>query len=542
MIKLKFIDTSKFFNHTNISYFFSILLFLTLFRELKSRNYIFVSVLSDIGNFALYSCIVLSIIVFFVFVKEKKFPIILFLSHSLFYFLLIFFLDGDFSNLDIKYILKRNFQILILIFVFFIALKTEIKLDINRVLKYTSLYIFLLFLLSALENKSFSFNFSFESISRINVISYFVITLFAFSFLHSNKPNKLIILLSSFFMITFASKFFLIYLLIILFFYYLNSIKRNRFYIKSVWILSLMVISVFYTIVTLDTNKISKLINSPVGNFLKLDSETKLHVYDGAYHEKIDFLKFKEKIGNTENSNKKRLIYSKLYSDLYTGFMTRILLNKYYLENFILRNKILTNDKIIIRIDTHSIYLPDKETIQKLPVTKLSLKYQTQAAPLYEARRNFNKVTKELYNIGIDDFLNLCLLSFDNVRLCMEDIIKKNYQHEEHNFESFTSNTMLFSAVNLKYAAGFNLSLFSSHNSFINFISNFSYLGLIYILLVVLIISNQLFKNKISSNFVLMFIFMIIIHSSEDYLFSNAFQISILSFFILGKFLKKSRI
>lgn len=542
MIKSKFIDTSKFFNHINISYFFSILLFLTLFRELKSRNYIFVSVLSDIGNFALYLCIALSIIVFFVFVKEKKFPIIFFVSHSIFYFLLIFFLDGDFSNLDINYILKRNFQIFILIFVFFIALKTEIRLDINRILKYTSLYIILLFLLSALENKGFSFNLSFESISRINVISYFVLTLFAYSFLHSNKPNKLIILFSSVFMITFASKFFLFYLLIILFFYYLNSLNRNRFYIKSVWIISLMALAVFYTTVTLDTNKISKLINSPIGNFLKLDSETKLHAYDGTYHVKIDFLKFKENIGNTENSNKKRLIYSKLYSDLYTGFMTRILLNKYYLENFILRNKILTNDKIIIRIDSHSIYLPDKETNQKLPLTKLSLDYRTAAPPLYKARRNFNKVTKELYDIGIDNFLNLCLLRFDNIRLCMEEMIKKNYQYEEHSIESFPSNTNIFSAVNLKYASGFNLSFFSSHNSFINFISNFSYLGLIYILLVVLVISNQLFKNKISSNFVLMFIFMIIIHSSEDYLFSNAFQISILSFFILGKFFKKSRI
>ncbi len=539
MLISKFIDKFKFFNHAKISYIFSILLFFSLFREIRSRNYQFINLAYDIGNFALYLCILLLVIVFFIFVKKKKFPIILIVAHSIFYFLLIFLLEDNFSNLDINYILKRNFQLFILIFTFFIALKTEIDLNINKILKYTFLYIILLFLLSLLESNSLRLDFSFESISRINVISYFVLILFSFSLLQSEKPKKLIILFSSIMMIAFASKFFFFYLLILMFFYYLNSIKKNRFYVKSIWFFLVLVNIVFYTTIIADINKISKIINLPVGNFLKLNTETKLYAYDGNRTTKINILKYKETIGNTVHTNQKRFIYSKLYSDLYTGLMTRILLNKYYLEKFFLNKRILTNDDIVIRIETHSIYLPDKDMIEKLPMSRISIDYKLSAPPLYKAKINYNKVTKDLNKIGIDNFLSLCLINFPGIRACMEDVIEKNYQYEEHNFKRISSSK-IFSAAKLEYASGYNLRIFSSHNSFINFISNFSYLGFIYIIFMIFLISVYIFKNKFSSNFILTILFMLIIHSAEDYLFSNAFQVSILSFFILGKLIKSN--
>jgi len=326
-----------------------------------------------------------------------------------------------------------------------------------------------------------------------------------------------------------------------MFFYYLNSIKKNRFYVKSIWFFLLLVNIVFYTVIIVDINKVSKIINLPVGNFLKLNTETKLYAYDGNRTTKINILKYKESIGNTVHTNQKRLIYSRLYSDLYTGLMTRILLNKYYLEKYFLDKQILTNDDIVIRIETHSIHLPDKDMIEKLPMSRFSIDYKVSAPPLYKAKINYNKVTKDLNKIGIDNFLNLCLINFPGIRACMEDVIEKNYQYEEHNFKKISSSE-IFSAAKLKYASGYNLRIFSSHNSFINFISNFSYLGFIYIVFMILFISFHIFKNKFSSSIILTILFMLIIHSAEDYLFSNAFQISILSFFILGKFLKKSRI
>ena len=127
----KFIDKLKFFNHVEISYFFSVLLFLSLFRKLKSRSYLFIDILSSIGNYALYLCVLLLIIIFFIFIKKKIIPIILILTHSIFYFLLIFLFEDDILNLDIIYIVKRNFQIFILILAFYIALKTKITLTIN---------------------------------------------------------------------------------------------------------------------------------------------------------------------------------------------------------------------------------------------------------------------------------------------------------------------------------------------------------------------------------------------------------------------------
>ena len=179
--------------------------------------------------------------------------------------------------------------------------------------------------------------------------------------------------------------------------------------------------------------------------------------------------------------------------------------------------------------------------IEKLPMSRFSIDYKVSAPPLYKAKINYNKVTKDLNKIGIDNFLNLCLINFPGIRACMEDVIEKNYQYEEHNFKKISSSE-IFSAAKLKYASGYNLRIFSSHNSFINFISNFSYLGFTYIVFMILFISFHIFKNKFSSSIILTILFMLIIHSAEDYLFSNAFQISILSFFILGKFLKKSRI
>jgi hypothetical protein len=521
----KLIDKLKYFNHVEIGYFFSVLLSLSLFRELKSRNYQFIDILSNIGNFALYICISLLIVVFFIFVKKKIIPIILILTHSIIYFLLIFLFEGDILDLDINYIIKRNFQIFILIFVFFIALKTKINLNINKMLKYTFVYIFLLILLSLLDSNSFNLIFTFETISRINAISYFVLTLFVFSLFYTGKPNKLIILISSIIMLIFGSKFFFVFLLILIFFYFLNSLNAKKIYVKSFWFFSIFVMTVFYTLASTEINKVSKIINPPLGKFLKLNYETKIYAHDGDNFKKINILKFEEKIGNTVNSNKKRSLYSIIYNDLYTGLMIRLLLNEFFLDKYLLNQKILLNDNSTIRIESHSIFLDKEKRNEYLTPRPHTIKI------------NYNKIKKYINDIGgIDIFIEMCTLKFPGIDSCVRDITNKSYPYDKR-FKNI-SYFKILDIENIQYGVGYNLDIFSPHNSLLNILINFSFLGMFYIIVSLSAISYLLIKDKIQPKYIMIILYILIIHSAEDYLLSNAFQISILTFFMLGKLFK----
>ena len=95
----------------------------------------------------------------------------------------------------------------------------------------------------------------------------------------------------------------------------------------------------------------------------------------------------------------------------------------------------------------------------------------------------------------------------------------------------------------LKFIIGvLEIYIFHPINSFLGFIHTFSFVGILILAISVILISYKIYQNKVSSGKILMLIFIITINQFEDYLFSNAFQISILSFIILGKLLKSNKL
>jgi hypothetical protein len=485
-----------FFTKENLSILITFLLCISLFREVKFTSFGYSNIINIISELSLF---ILIILLSLIFIFEKSFSkkrFFYFVFFHLIFFCAILFINLHFNtdtDLDLRYLLKRNFQIIFLFIVFITSLKY--KLNIKIITNFLLIYILFLLFFSILQNGINDINF--RNISRIHSISYFALTFFGYIYFFSNNFQYLKILFILSILFLFGSKFILFFCIFLISLKYLG--KYNN--IANSWIFFSLAIILFFSFSTAYPQKIidhnTKLFNI----ILDLKDKTYLFVNDVNSLKKNKYLILKYEEDENRNIRKfKSFIYS-----IYISINSRFVLSCYYLNDFI-NNKILTNDKLKINLNT------------------VSLSWDANAR---------TKTIIKLKEIGLNNYLDNCNNKSLGIYHCLL-LLNETIWDDDINFLLSLPELKLieFSGLNLNY--GFKKDFFSSHNSLISFIYNFSYLAIIYIVITIFLIQNKILKKKITEKKILFLIFIITISLFEDYLFYNAYQVSIITFMTIG--------
>lgn len=362
-------------------------------------------------------------------------------------------------------------------FIFLILIKNKILFYKFSILFFFVIFIYIQFYI----NPQYDY-LDIEAFVRKNSISWFVLLIFVANKLFREQQNFYLDLFITIFTLLFLSKYIFFIILLI---YTLIFISRKKIFILDYILLFSFVIPILYTLI----------IGFFTSHFIEFISFISNYIYD------LDnlgiILGVDENFQKTYQVSQINYHTSNFFTEIYLGLVHRALLAEIFFLNII--NNFHIDENYLLEIKYYSALIIE----------------------------SFNpKDSTYLNNFKNSEFINNYSLYF---KKCM-DLSMKIDECASHFGFITNENNVSQNILQIVFNQKFN----SSHNQFIDIISNFGKLGILIFLFLLFQVIKILINSENNYRFKILIITILLVINFDNYLFYNYFNISFLIWTLLG--------
>ena len=479
------------------------------------NNFNFIQLLGEITFYLL----LLTSAIYLVKINKKALKNLIILVFTWVLISLIF----NYQELDFFYI-KKTIQIFFCFFIFIVFSEQKEKIDFillenllttfiflitSFALFYYELYffgsIFVLIFLALIRNKILFYKFAIlffsiifiyvhfyispqydyldiESFVRKNSISWFVLFAFIANKIFRKQQNIYLDLFIILFTSLFLSKYVFLILLLIFGLIFISKIKN--FILNYIFLFSCVLPILYTVIIIFFTGYYIEFINNIYNYIFDLDNLGIIFAIDENFQKTYQVSQINFQINN-------------FFTDIYLGLTHRALLAEVFFQNII--NNFIIDENYLLRVSYYSTSFAQNINSDDLD--------------------NFNRFKNS-------DFIRNYELYF---KKC-SDLTLKIGECAMH-FGYFDSQNNITQNI---FQINFNQKFNSSHNQFIDLITNFGILGILILLFLIFKIIKIIKTINYSYNFKILIVTILILLNFDNYLFYNYFNISYFVWILLG--------